>query len=127
MSSPHLEPTRQGIAVIDEYGVVTDDPRPTADAWPNALERPNVSLRLDAALEHRADQAFLAEAVADLQPSLAMELRHAGRSTGAARRWRIRLDVKQIRSIPTATLGHVVAMEFSRWACLARSSSILIQ
>src|SRR5690242_18309807 len=73
--SPHLKPVGQWVAIIDENGIVADDPRPTADAGLDAFEKPYVGLGLDTALEHRADQAFPAEAVADLQSSLAVQLR----------------------------------------------------
>src|SRR5436305_1916051 len=86
MFSSHLESVCEGIAIVHENRVVADDPRPATDTGLDALERANVGFGLDAALEHRSDQAFLAESVADPQSPLAMELRHARRCSGAAGR-----------------------------------------
>src|SRR5215475_12978161 len=67
------------IAIIDIDRVVAGDARPAGDARQDRRPVADARLALHPAVEQRADDALVHKTVADLEASLADELRHARR------------------------------------------------
>src|SRR6476469_225549 len=80
----HLEPLREGVAVVDEDRVDAVLARPARDRGHDGVVVADPGRRLDPAVEQRADDALVHEVVADLELALAGELGHPRRGAGAA-------------------------------------------
>src|SRR5690606_6662816 len=74
----------EGVAIIDEDGVVAGHACPARDARNDRGAARDRRGGLDPSLEDRADDALVPELVAGAEPALGRELRHPRRGAGAA-------------------------------------------
>lgn len=75
---------REGVARVDEDGVDPGQAGPAGNARADGGEWPYRGRRFHAAVEEAADDAFMHEIIAHIEPSARRELRHARRGSGAA-------------------------------------------
>src|SRR5262245_1028513 len=83
--SHYLKPVRERIVIVDPDFVAPRGVSRAFDRRDNRMLAADFRLRLDAADEAAADIALVHERIADLEPPLRDEMRHARRRAGAAR------------------------------------------